>query len=174
MAQTTETLEPIVGNSPKELPVPQFNRDEILEVVQDGIDKGKVELPSGGTKLYKHDIEIKLTGSTRSSIVTIITNFSQNIEKNEYLDSRIAWKLSAGQNIIALYCGISSVKAIYAGIAVPSIGYGGDTEIICLYRGTTSGTTSTSASSLFNALKVMQDNSSATTIETYTETVTEL
>lgn len=77
MANTTEILEPIVGNSPKKLPVPQFNRDEVLEVVQDGIDKGKLELPPGGTKLYRHTISFQFeTHSFVCEISTPITDFS--------------------------------------------------------------------------------------------------
>lgn len=73
MVDTTETLEPIVNNSPKELPVPQFNADEVCKVVQDGIDHAKILLPAAesGTKLYKH--VLKFSGGTPNKYLTIIT-----------------------------------------------------------------------------------------------------
>lgn len=49
-------LEPIVNQEPKDQLVPTFNKKEVAEVVNKGIQSGEIEIPSGGTKLYKHTI----------------------------------------------------------------------------------------------------------------------
>lgn len=78
MVDTTETLEPIVGNSPKELPVPQFNADEVCKVVQEGIDHAKIQLPAAesGTKLYKHEI------SYGGDVIIIVNNSPTQLALN--------------------------------------------------------------------------------------------
>ena len=46
--------EAIVVTEPKEKFVPEFNEKEVLGIVNKGISAGQVNIPAGGTKLYKH------------------------------------------------------------------------------------------------------------------------
>ena len=34
--------------------VPPFNKDEVKQIVNEGIQTGDVKVPAGGTKLYQH------------------------------------------------------------------------------------------------------------------------
>lgn len=54
----------IVVSEPKQLAVPEFNKKEIVGVVNEGISSGQVQIPAGGTKLYKHAIRLQAGAST--------------------------------------------------------------------------------------------------------------
>lgn len=73
--------EPKVVNEPKELEVPEFNKKEIVGIVNQGISNGQIGIPATGTKLYQHKVTIQEStqGSTWTTTLLFITKSDSSL-----------------------------------------------------------------------------------------------
>lgn len=97
MSYKSETLEPIVVTPKKEIETFSITRKdvqilskEVLEelgddVINQAIADGKIEIPAGGTKLFRHTVSIKMggMGSDQSFILVFVNNDESEINSYE-------------------------------------------------------------------------------------------
>ena len=105
-------LEPIVNQEPKDQLVPTFNKKEVVEIVNKGIQEGEIEIPAGGTKLYKHSFVFNRNQSD-SAFIVIISKSNQNLVENGALVKNIStlgtymlgdesWAESAAKKVLSI------------------------------------------------------------------------
>ena len=74
-------LEAIVVTSPKELQVPEFQKKEIVGIVNEGIQAGTVVLPAAesGTKLYSHSCLCATSGPSKTVVFVTTSNVALDV-----------------------------------------------------------------------------------------------
>lgn len=99
MSYKSETLEPIVVTPKKYIETFSITRKdvqilskEVLEelgddVINQAIADGKIEIPAGGTKLYRHTVSIKMPGmdSNQSFVLIFVNTDESEIDSYEKL-----------------------------------------------------------------------------------------
>ena len=113
MAETREVLEPIVNTSPKELPVPEFNKKEIEKLIDNKIDAIPEVQP--GTKLYKHDVTLSGDGPGKVVFINNQPNpYASMSELTSDLENHPILLSSYGNDFTSASAGASGLIQIFA------------------------------------------------------------
>lgn len=75
-------LEPIVVTEAKKTVTPTLFKEDILTIIQQAIVNGEIQLPVGGTKLYRHEIGFDSTSSSGTGVFGAVPIYLINTSPN--------------------------------------------------------------------------------------------